>query len=29
MAGLIGFCALVFVFGLGLPMPLFGTWFSR
>lgn len=26
--GLVAFCALVFVKGLGLPMPLFGTWFG-
>ena len=26
--GLIAFCALVFVKGLGLPMSLFGTWFG-
>jgi len=26
--GLLVFCVLVFVKGLGLPMPLFGTWFG-
>lgn len=26
--GLVAFCALVFVKGLGLPLPLFGTWFG-
>lgn len=26
---LIVFCAVVFVGALGLPLPLFGTWFSR
>jgi len=26
--GLVTFCALVFVKGLGLPMPLLGTWFG-
>ena len=25
---LVAFCALVFVKGLGLPMPLFGSWFG-
>lgn len=28
MLGLIGFCAALFVGGLHLPMPLFGTWFG-
>lgn len=28
MAGLIAFCALVFVKGLGVPMPLLGSWFG-
>jgi hypothetical protein len=28
MAGLIVFCALVFVQGLGLPVSLLGTWFT-
>ena len=28
MVGLIAFCALVFVKGLGVPMPLFGSWFG-
>lgn len=27
--GLVAFCVLVFVKGLGLPMPLFGSWFGR
>jgi putative tricarboxylic transport membrane protein len=27
-AGLIGFCVLVFVKGLGVPMPILGTWFG-
>ena len=26
--GLIAFCVLVFIKGLGLPMPLFGSWFG-
>jgi hypothetical protein len=26
---LIAFCALVFVMGLGVPMPLIGTWFGE
>ncbi len=26
---LIAFCALVFVMGLGVPMPLLGTWFGE
>lgn len=26
---LIAFCALVFVIGLGVPMPLIGTWFGE
>ena len=26
--GLLVFCVLVFVKGLGLPMPLFGPWFG-
>ena len=26
--GLVAFCALVFVTGLGLPVPLLGTWFG-
>ena len=25
---LVVFCALVFVWGLGVPMPLLGTWFG-
>lgn len=29
MGVLIAFCALVFVKGLGLPLPLLGTWFGR
>lgn len=28
MVGLITFCSLVFVKGLGVPMPLFGSWFG-
>lgn len=28
MAALIAFCALVFVKGLGLPVPLLGSWFG-
>ena len=28
MGGLIVFCALVFVKGLGVPVPLLGTWFG-
>jgi hypothetical protein len=28
MCGLILFCALVFAKGLGLPVPLLGTWFT-
>lgn len=28
MIGLIAFCALVFVKGLGVPMPLLGSWFG-
>lgn len=28
MGGLIAFCALVFVKGLGVPMPLLGSWFG-
>ena len=27
-AGLIAFCVIVFVKGLGVPMPLLGTWFG-
>jgi hypothetical protein len=27
-AGLVAFCVAVFVKGLGLPMPLFGSWFG-
>ena len=27
--GLIAFCVLVFIKGLGLPMPLFGSWFGE
>jgi len=27
-AGLIAFCALVFVKGLGIPLPLLGSWFG-
>jgi hypothetical protein len=29
MLALIAFCALVFVKGLGLPLPLVGPWFGR
>jgi Zn-dependent protease len=29
MLALIAFCALVFVKGLGLPVPLLGAWFGR
>ena len=28
MVGLVAFCALVFVKGLGLPVPLLGAWFG-
>ena len=28
-AGLTVFCVLVFVKGLGLPMPILGTWFGQ
>jgi hypothetical protein len=28
MAGLVAFCVIVFVKGLGVPMPLYGTWFG-
>ena len=28
MAGLIAFCVIVFVKGLGVPMPLVGSWFG-
>jgi hypothetical protein len=28
LVGLVGFCVLVFVKGLGVPMPLLGTWFG-
>lgn len=28
MAGLIAFCVVVFVKGLGVPMPLLGSWFG-
>ena len=28
LAGLVLFCALVFVKGLGVPMPIFGSWFD-
>jgi hypothetical protein len=28
MLALIAFCALVFVKGLGLPVPLLGRWFT-
>ena len=28
LAGLVAFCVIVFVKGLGVPMPLIGTWFS-
>jgi uncharacterized membrane protein YhaH (DUF805 family) len=28
MAALIAFCAVVFVFGMGIPMPLVGPWLS-
>lgn len=27
-AGLVLFCVAVFIYGLGVPMPLFGTWFG-
>lgn len=29
LAGLIAFCGLVFVWGLGVPLPLIGTWFGN
>ena len=28
MAALIAFCVIVFVIGMGIPMPLIGPWFS-
>jgi putative tricarboxylic transport membrane protein len=28
LIGLVAFCVVVFVKGLGLPMPLIGTWFG-
>jgi hypothetical protein len=28
LVGLVGFCVIVFVRGLGVPMPLVGTWFG-
>jgi hypothetical protein len=28
MAVLIAFCVIVFVIGMGIPMPLIGPWFS-
>ncbi len=28
LAGIVAFCALVFVKGLGVPMPLLGSWFG-
>jgi putative tricarboxylic transport membrane protein len=28
LAGIVTFCVVVFVKGLGVPMPLFGTWFG-
>ena len=28
MAALIAFCAIVFVFGMGIPMPLLGPWLT-
>jgi hypothetical protein len=28
LVGLVAFCAIVFVKGLGVPMPLIGTWFG-
>jgi putative tricarboxylic transport membrane protein len=28
LAGLVAFCVIVFVKGLGVPMPLIGTWFG-
>ena len=28
LIGIVAFCVIVFVKGLGVPMPLFGTWFS-
>jgi hypothetical protein len=27
-AGLVAFCVIIFVKGLGVPMPLYGTWFG-
>lgn len=29
LVGLIAFCSLVFVWGLGVPLPLLGTWFGH
>ena len=29
LVGLVVFCSLVFVLGLGVPMPLIGSWFDR
>jgi hypothetical protein len=29
LIALIAFCALIFVYGLGVPMPLIGTWFGE
>jgi hypothetical protein len=28
MAALVAFCVIVFVIGMGIPMPLIGPWFS-
>jgi fumarate reductase subunit C len=28
LVGMVAFCVIVFVKGLGVPMPLFGTWFG-
>ena len=28
LVGLVAFCVLVFVKGLGVPMPLLGSWFG-
>ena len=28
LVGLVAFCVVVFVKGLGVPMPLLGTWFG-
>jgi hypothetical protein len=29
MAALVAFCVVVFVYGLGMPLPLIGSWFAR